>query len=99
MRLVMLMVSAALAAVLSSCGGSGSTDSGLGMPPKVPKVTEFPKVRGRTMGQLAATLQAGPVLAPSASLLELGNAHVGFRLFDRTRKAYTHALGALSPPR
>src|SRR5436190_16802344 len=95
MRLVMLMVSAALAAVLSSCGGSGSTDSGLGMPPKVPKVTEFPKVRGRTMGQLAGTLQAGPVLAPSVSLLEPGNDRVGFGLFDRSRKQITDAPGAL----
>src|SRR3954454_1816806 len=95
MRLVMVVVSAALAVVLSSCGGSGSTDSGLGMPPKVPKVTEFPKVRGRTMGELASTLQAGPVLAPSVSLLQPGDERFGFGLFDRSRKQITDAPGAL----
>jgi hypothetical protein len=95
MRLVMLMVAAALAAVLSSCGGSGSTDSGLDVPPKVPKVTEFPKVHGRTMGELAGTLQAGPVLAPSVSLLEPGEDRFGFGLFDRSQKQITDAPGAL----
>jgi hypothetical protein len=95
MRLVMVMSAAAVAVALASCGGSGSTDSGLGTPPKVPKITEFPKVRGRTMAALAATMQAGPVLAPSVSLLEPGDDRLGFGLFDRSRKQITDAPGAL----
>jgi hypothetical protein len=95
MRLVMLTLAAALMVAVSSCGGGGSTDSGLGMPPKVPPVTEFPKVKGRTMTELAANLQAGPVLAPSVSLLEPGKARFGFGLFDRSRKQITDAPGAV----
>src|SRR5204863_4892121 len=69
MRRVMLMLAAVLAVAVSSCGGGGgSSDSGLGMPPKVPPVTEFPKVKGRTMTELAASLQPAPVLAASVSL-------------------------------
>src|SRR3954470_24953419 len=96
MRLVMLMLAGALAVAISSCGGGGgSSDSGLGMPPKVPPVAEFPKVRGRTMTQLAASLQPGPVLAPSTSLLEPGKSRFGFGLFDRSRKQITDAPGAI----
>src|SRR3954454_1161781 len=96
MRLVMLMLGAALGGALWSCGGGGgSSDSGLGMPPKVPPVAEFPKVRGRTMTQLRASLQPGPVWAPSTSLLEPGKSRFGFGLFDRSRKQITDAPGAI----
>jgi hypothetical protein len=97
MRLVTLMVAAALTAALASCGGSGaSSDSGMGAtPPKVPSVTQFPKVKGRTMTQLAANLQAGPVLAPSVSQLVPGKNRFGFGLFDRSRKQITDAPGAI----
>ena len=64
-------------------------------PPKVPSVTQFPKVQGRTMAELASKLQSGPVLAPSVSLLEPGTNRFGFGLFDRTRKQITDAPGAL----
>jgi hypothetical protein len=66
-----------------------------GTPAKVPSVTQFPKVRGRTMNQLAAEVQAGPVLAPSVSLLTPGKARFGFGLFDRSRKQITDAPGAI----
>jgi hypothetical protein len=66
-----------------------------GTPAKVPSVTQFPKVRGRTMTQLAANVQAGPVLAPSVSLLVPGKNRFGFGLFDRSRKQITDAPGAL----
>src|SRR3954452_10169066 len=97
MRLVTLMVAAALAVAVASCGGSGgSSDQGLdATPPKVPSVTQFPKVRGRTMTQLAANVQAGPVLAPSVSLLVPGENRFGFGLFDRQRKQITDAAGAI----
>lgn len=98
MRLVTLMLATALAVAVSSCGGSdgGGSDSGMGStPPKVPSVTQFPKVRGRTMNQLVANVQAGPVLAPSVSLLVPGKNRFGFGLFDRQRKQITDAPGAI----
>jgi hypothetical protein len=96
MRLVTLMAAAALVIAVSSCGASGSdAGSDLGTPPKVPSITQFPKVRGRTMTELAANVKAGPVLAPSVSLLTPGKDRFGFGLFDRTRKQITDAPGAI----
>src|SRR4051812_28720996 len=97
MRLVTLMVAAALAVAVASCGASGgSSDQGLdATPPKVPSVTQFPKVRGRTMTQLAANVQAGPVLAPSQAQFLPGKNRFGFGLFDRSRKQITDAPGAI----
>jgi hypothetical protein len=96
MRLVTSMVTAALAVVVTSCGGGGDGSADVGTtPPKVPSVTQFPKVKGRTMTQLAADVQAGPVLAPSVSLLVPGKNRFGFGLFDRSRKQITDAPGAI----
>jgi hypothetical protein len=97
MRAGVVVTAAALGVVLSACGGGGGTpDAGIGgAPPKVPAVTQFPKVRGRTIAQLAARAQAGPVLAQSVSLLTPGKARFGFGLFDRSRKQITDAPGAL----
>jgi hypothetical protein len=64
-------------------------------PPEVPAVTQFPKVKGRTVAQVAARAQSGPVLAPSVSLLTPGTVRFGFGLFDRSRKQITDAPGAL----
>jgi hypothetical protein len=61
----------------------------------VPSVTQFPKVRGRTMNALAASVQPGPVLAPSVSLLAPGKNRFGFGLFDRQRKQIIDAPGAI----
>jgi hypothetical protein len=97
MRLVTLMVAAAIAVAVSSCGGSGgdsSADVGA-TPPKVPSVTQFPKVKGRTMNELVADVKPGPVLAPSVSLLYPGKNRFGFGLFDRQRKQITDAPGAV----
>src|SRR3954453_19888037 len=101
MRVVGVVLVTVLVAVLSSCGSSGggsssSDDSGMGGPPaKVPSVTQFPKVNGRTMNELAANVKSGPVLAPSVSLLEPGKNRFGFGLFDRSRKQITDAPGAI----
>jgi hypothetical protein len=97
MRFVTLMLAAALAVAVTSCGSSGGgSDSGAGAAaPKVPSITQFPKVRGRTMTELAAKLQPGPQLAPSVSLLEPGVNRFGFGLFDRSRKQITDAPGAI----
>jgi hypothetical protein len=90
----MLVMAATVTVAMASCGGS--SDSGLApTPPKVPSVTQFPKVKGRTMTELAANVQAGPVLAPSVSLLTPGKNRFGFGLFDRSRKQITDAPGAV----
>jgi hypothetical protein len=96
MRLVTLMLAGAAALAVASCGSGGDSDAGLAAtPPKVPSVTQFPKVRGRTMNELVANVPAGPVLAPSVSLLTPGNNRFGFGLFDRSRKQITDAPGAI----
>src|SRR5689334_717915 len=99
MRSRSLLLVAVLAAGLSACGSSSDSNSGDpgmgGAPAKVPSVTQFPKVRGRTMEQLAANVSAGPVLAPSVSLLTPGMNRFGFGLFDRSRKQITDAPGAV----
>jgi hypothetical protein len=97
MRSGRLVAIAALAVALASCGGS-SNNSGDGLdatPPRVPSVTQFPKVRGRTLSEVAAVAKSGPVLAPSVSLLTPGDARFGFGLFDRSRKQISDAPGAL----
>lgn len=65
------------------------------MPAKIPSVTQFPKVRGRTMAELAGGVQQGPVLAPSVGTITPGTSRFGFGLFDRSRKQITDAPGAL----
>jgi hypothetical protein len=97
MRLVTLMFAAALCVVAASCGSSGGgSDSGMGStPPTVPSVTQFPKVKGRTMNELAANVKSGPILAPAVSLLEPGKNRFAFGLFDRSRKQITDAPGAV----
>jgi hypothetical protein len=96
MRPGSVIVLAALCLALASCGSGGSSSSSaLGTPAKVPPVTDFPKVKGRTMQELVQNVQAGPVLAPSVSLLEPGKARFGFGLFDRTRKQISDAPGAI----
>src|SRR3954447_16988186 len=101
MRVVGVVVLTVLVAVLSSCGGGGggsssADDSGVaGTPAKVPSITQFPKVRGRTMTEIASKVPAGPVLAPSVSLLTPGKARFGFGLFDRSRRQISDAPGAL----
>jgi hypothetical protein len=97
MRCGRLLAIAAPAVVLASCGG-GSDNSGNtpnATPPKIPSVTQFPKVRGRTLSEVAAAAKSGPVLAPSVSLLIPGKARFGFGLFDRSHKQIGDAPGAL----
>ena len=49
----------------------------------------------RTINEIAKNVQAGPVLAPTVSLLTPGVNRFGFGLFDRSRKQITDAPGAI----
>ena len=98
MRLARGIAVAAIVAVVAGCGssgGGGSSASQSSVPAQIPSVKEFPKVRGRTMTELAQTVQAGPVLAPSVSLLRPGMNRFGFGLFDQSRKQISDAPGAI----
>ena len=97
MRLVCLVLVVSFSLASSACGtGSSGSSVVTATPPKIPSVTQFPKVRGRTMNQLTANVQnAGLVLAPSVSLLLPGTNRFGFGLFDRQRKQVTDAVGAV----
>jgi hypothetical protein len=93
-----LLAILALGLVLAACGGCGGGSSDTGMnstPPQVPSITQFPKVKGRSLAAVAADAKAGPVLAPSVGLLTPGTVRFGFGLFDRSRKQITEAPGAL----
>ena len=96
MRLVTLMVAAAVTLAVASCGGGGGSGDGMdATPPKVPSVTQFPKVKGRTMAELSANVPQGPQLAQSVALLLPGKNRFGFGLFDRSNKQITDAAGAV----
>jgi hypothetical protein len=83
-----------LALGLTSCGGG---DDGGGTMEQVPigKPAQFPKAGGKTLAQLRKGLGAGPVLAPSVSVLGPGRNRYGFGLFDRARKQIAQAPVAL----
>jgi hypothetical protein len=87
-----LLALAAGAIVLAGCGSSSPTDT---TPPPVPApsapIQDFPSARGKSLQDLRARLQEGPVLAPSVSVLAPGTNRVGFALFDRARKQISGA--------
>jgi hypothetical protein len=56
---------------------------------------DFPKVAGKTLGELQASLPEGPIFAPSVSLLQPGTNRIGFALFDVARKQLAGAGVAL----
>src|SRR5205085_10681144 len=66
-------IAVAISLVLAACGrssnSSSSASSGATTPPTVPSVKQFPKVRGRTMAELAQNLKTAAQLAPSVSVL------------------------------
>jgi hypothetical protein len=82
------------ALVVAGCGGSGN-DNASGpdiaapsyrAPANSASKTDFPKVKGRTLGALRAGLPGGIVLAPSVSVIDRGKNRYGFALFDTARK-------------
>ena len=91
-----LLIAVLAAAVFASgCGGSGNSSSStadLAAPSyRAPKKTaaaktEFPKVKGRSLGALRSGLPGGIVLAPSVSVIDRGRNRYGFALFDTAHK-------------
>jgi hypothetical protein len=77
---------AALALVLTACGGSSNNDSSGGLASPTPAASEFPSVKGKSMLELKSGLGAGPVLAPTVQQLDRGKNRYGFALFTTARK-------------
>ncbi len=78
-----------LAAGLAGCGGGSSPPLG---PPARP--SDFPTAASQTFKSLS-TLPAGPMLAPSVSILRLGTNRFGFALFTPDHKQVSNAEVAL----
>jgi hypothetical protein len=90
------MIVLAVAALLAGCGGSKSSDAVVPPPPQpTAKPQDFPAVGGKTLGELQRSAPAGPVFAPSVSILDPGTDRVAFALFDRARRQLTGAQVAL----
>jgi hypothetical protein len=81
-------------AVVAGCGGGEETASD--KPPPVADPAKFPATDGKTLGDLITRLgEAGPVLAPSVSVLVEGKNRFGFALFERDRAQIADAEVAL----
>jgi hypothetical protein len=78
-----------LTAGLAGCGGSSS-------PPLAPpaKAADFPTAASQTFKSLT-TLPAGPMLAPSVSVLRVGTTRFGFALFTADHKQVSNAEVAI----
>jgi hypothetical protein len=79
---------------LAACGGDGGNGGTMQNVP-VARPADFPQARGKTLSQLRSGVGAGPVLAPSVSVLRPGKNRYGFGLFDRARKQIADAPVAL----
>jgi hypothetical protein len=76
---------AVIVLLFAGCGGDDGEGGGDGDQP-IGQKTDFPTASGRTLKELRAGVGAGPVLAPTVSLLRPGENRYGFALFDRARK-------------
>src|SRR3954447_668051 len=93
-RLLVLLLALAATLVLAACGDSGGgtgADSTPAQPQPVAKAEDFPTSSGRPLPDIINNLPAGPVLAPSVSILEKGTNRVGFALFDNAGKQLSGA--------
>jgi hypothetical protein len=80
-RAVAGALAAATVAVPLACGSDD--DPAPARPPALKAGNSFPQPSGRSFRDLIGHLPAGPVVAPSVSLLEPGENRFGFALFDR----------------
>ena len=79
----------------AGCGGGGE-ETAANKPPPVADPAKFPAADGKTLADLLNRLgEAGPVLAPSVSVLVQGKNRFGFALFERDRGQIAEAEVAL----
>jgi len=80
-------VTLSIALVVSGCGGDdGDSGSSGGGNDAIAQKTKFPSAAGKTLAELRRGVGAGPLLAPTVSILTPGENRYGFALFDRARK-------------
>jgi hypothetical protein len=86
-RCAVLAALLCVCALIAACGGDdGGGGEGASAPPPPADPAEFPKANGKSLAELRKGLgEGGPVLAPSVSLLTVGENRFGFGLFDRDR--------------
>jgi hypothetical protein len=89
-RAVLLALVALL--VLAGCGGDDSPEDEA---PPAARAEDFPKPEGRSLADLLADVESGPVLAPSGQELRVGKQRVGFALFTPDRRQITDASVAV----
>ena len=85
-RIVLCAPVIILVLLVAGCGDDGDGGSGSGGGEEIAQKTDFPAVDGKTLAELRKGLGAGPVLAPTVSILTPGENRYGFALFDRARK-------------
>src|SRR5215212_9775871 len=86
LRAVLGAVTLSLALVVTGCGGGDGDSSSPGGGNAIAQKTKFPSAAGKTLAELRRGVGAGPVLAPTVSILTPGDNRYGFALFDRARK-------------
>jgi hypothetical protein len=78
------------AVLLSGCGGSTPSTAR-----PAPKATEFPAANGRTLAQIADTLDESPLVAsPASQVFEVGENRYSFGVFTKGPKQVSVAWKA-----
>jgi hypothetical protein len=85
-RVHLLLLRLAVAALLVALAGCGGDDDGPERSAPVARAVDFPAGRGQTLAGLKRGLKEDAVLTPSVSVLEPGRRRVAFGLFDVSRK-------------
>jgi hypothetical protein len=90
-----VLAALALTLVLLVAGCGGDDGSGPGGGEEIAQRTTFPSAAGKSLAELRKGVGAGPVLAPTVSILNPGDNRYGFALFDRAHKQLSADEAAL----
>lgn len=90
-----LLVALAVTAPAAGCGGSDEAEAPPPEPAPSATPSDFPSAQGKTVVDLRAVAEPGPILAPSVSVLQPGRNRFGFALFDVARKQIAGARVAI----